>query len=292
VPRLHDAQIELPDALVRNLVDSLFPQWSGPGLRRVESDGTIHRVDRLGDDLVVRLPFIDWAVEDVARDAARLPILADALPVRVPALVGRGVPSEGMPWHWGVYSWLDGRHPSPGSDDDTLIPGLVAALKALRNMAPDGPPSPAAFDAALDDVVTRPKVQVLTPEAPWALDVWDAAIEAGAHTGRAAWVHGDLMPGNLLLDHEGRLASILDWGAAGIADPALDLLSGWTCLGPEGRATFLAQMEATPAQIALARGLALRKVAWGLTYYEATLPGFAAILRHVLAQIGDDAMSA
>lgn len=252
-------------------------------MRRIDSAGTIHRIDRLGDELVVRLPFIDWAVEDVARDAVRLPMLSAALPVDVPTLEGRGVPAHGMPWHWGIYRWLPGRHPVPSDDDAIVATALADVVLALRSLPAVGNPSPAAFDAAKDDAATRPKVVDLG--SPAALRAWDAAVSLGTEVEPASgWVHGDLMPGNLLL-RDGRLAAIIDWGASGVGDPALDLLAAWTCLGPVGRAAYLAALDATPAQITRARALAVRKVAWGLAYYRDTNPEFAAGLEHTLAQV-------
>lgn len=280
---LHEGQIELPDSLVRDLIDAQFPQWKSLPLTPIASDGTIHRVDRLGADLVVRMPFIDWAVEDVALDAERLPLLAAALPVDVPELVGRGQPAPGMPWHWGVYRWLEGRHPEPGVDDARLAPQLADAVLALRSMSPTGRRRPAAFSAASDTATTRPKVVAL--ESTAALKAWDAAVSLGAEPDTASgWVHGDLMRGNLLM-RDGHLTGILDWGASGVGDPALDLLAAWTCFGARGRAVFLGCLEATEEQVVVAKALAVRKVAWGLEYYRSTLPGFARGMEWTLAQV-------
>ena len=137
--------------------------------------------------------------------------------------------------------------------------------------------------SAADNPPTRPKVVELGSDA--ALAAWDAAAALEQEpTGPPAWVHGDLMPGNLLL-RVGRLSAIIDWGASGVGDPALDLLAGWTCLGPEGRSAYLTALDATSEQIALARALAVRKVAWGLPYYAASNPGFARAMQHTLDQV-------
>ena len=98
------------------------------------------------------------------------------------------------------------------------------------------------------------------------------------------WVHGDLMRGNLLM-RDGHLTGILDWGASGVGDPALDLLAAWTCFGARGRAVFLGCLEATEEQVVVAKALAVRKVAWGLEYYRTTLPGFARGMEWTLAQV-------
>ena len=298
--RLHEAQIDVPDALARSLVDHQFPQWSSLPLVRANSDGTINRVDFLGDDLVVRMPFIDWGADDTERHATLPPALRDALGVEVPELVARGAPAPGMPWEWGVYRRIAGRHPvaCDATDEAAVLAGITDLLLALRSVPTDGvAPSPAAFDAAADDAATRPKVAALGSRA--AARAWDEAVQASeSRSARAAsapapsWIHGDVMPGNLLLLDDStrgpRLHAVLDWAAAGSGDPTLDLLGAWTCLGPSARRALFEAVRATPLDIAVARGFAVRKVAWGLPYYRETLPGFAAVLAFTLEQLEAD----
>lgn len=281
--RLHEAQIDVPDSLARRLVDTQFPQWAGLPLTRIPSDGTIHHVYRLGEDLVVRLPFIDWAVEDVDRDAERLPQLARALPIDVPTLVGAGVPAPGMPWRWGVYSWIAGEHLSPGEEGSAIVASLADAVLALRAMSPFGPPSPAALDARADDERTRPRVEAL--RSPAALAAWDAAVTLGPNPASpSGWVHGDLMPGNIIVVGR-QVHGILDWGASGLGDPAIDLLAAWTCMVPAQRRLYLELLSATPDDVTRARAIAVRKAAWGLPYYRDTNPGFVKVLEFTLAQV-------
>ena len=54
-----------------------------------------------------------------------------------------------------------------------------------------------------------------------------------ARTGRGdpVWIHGDLQPGNLVVD-DGRLVAVIDWGALGVGDPAPDVAAAlWTFTG-------------------------------------------------------------
>lgn len=299
---LHEDQIEIPDALVVALVSSQFPQWAREPLRRIGGDGTIHRVDRLGDDKVVRLPFIGWAVDDVERDRERLPVLEAALPVRVPRLLGEGEPAPGMPWRWGVYEWIEGRHPRAGDphDEQALVDGLATTLRALHAIPAQGPgaithPSVAMFDFRADDQATRPHVESLMAvadpaAAAAALGAWDSAVATEPWDGTPTWIHGDLVPGNLLMSasEQPHLTAILDWGASGVGDPAWDLLPAWASLSSPARALFFDAVGATPAQIARARGYAVRKAAYGLEYYRRTLPGFAATMAFVLDQVAAD----
>jgi aminoglycoside phosphotransferase (APT) family kinase protein len=293
--KLHDEQIDIPDAVVRALVDSQFPQWAGLPLRRLSTDGTIHRIDLLGEDLVLRVPTVSWGESDIAFDADVLPLVAIALPVATPELVARGKPTANVPWEWGVYRRLPGRHPVPGDDADSaaLARDLPPLLAALRSLPPLGPPSPAVFAFADDDARTRPKLAELGCwlDPAVASAAWEAALEAEPWDGDGVWIHGDLVSGNLLLEDGlagARLTGVLDWPASGIGDAAFDLLPAWTGMNPEGRAAFLDAVDATPAQVARGRGYALRKVAWGLPYYEHSLPGFAAMLAHTARQIATD----
>lgn len=286
LPRLHDDQIEIPDALVEQLVATQFPQWARLPRRRLESDGTIQRIDHLGENLVTRIPFIEWGARDAPNDQRILPLLAPSLPVTVPRLVGLGAPAQGMPWPWGVYEWIEGRHPRSG-DESAVARGLIDFVLALRAVDVDGPATPAAIDFAHDDAGTRPKIEQLAPYAPVdiAISIWDEAVAEDADQGQPVWLHGDLMPGNLLMrdDTAGtRLHAVLDWGATGRGARWIDLLPAWVCLNAEHRELFLSAVEATQAERTLARGLVLRKVAWGLPYYEHTNPGFAAVMQRAL----------
>lgn len=284
--RLHEAQIDLPDSLARRLVDTQFPRWASLPLTPIASDGTIHAVYRLGEDYVIRLPFIDWAVEDVDRDAERLPLIADALPVDVPTLVAAGEPAEGMPWRWGVYSWIAGEHLTAGEGGSAMVASLADAVLGLRSMAPVGAPSPAALDARADDEQTRPRVEALRSRA--ALDAWDAAVTLGPDPAPpSGWVHGDLMPANIIVVGE-QVHGILDWGASGVGDPALDLLAAWTCMSGAQRRLYLELLAATPEHIIRARAVAVRKVAWGLPYYRDTNPGFVKALEFTFNEISAD----
>jgi aminoglycoside phosphotransferase (APT) family kinase protein len=45
--------------------------------------------------------------------------------------------------------------------------------------------------------------------------------------GPAAWFHGDVSPSNLLVS-QGRLSAAIDFGIAGVGDPACDTAITWT----------------------------------------------------------------
>src|ERR1035441_7976986 len=53
-------------------------------------------------------------------------------------------------------------------------------------------------------------------------------------------VHGDLLPGNLLVNH-GRLSAVIDWGALNAGDPACDLQPAWNIFTGHSRKLFLSE---------------------------------------------------
>ena len=62
VGRMHADEVDTNIDLVVRLLTAQFPLWAGLPIRPVPSTGTDNALIRLGDDKVVRLPRIDWAV--------------------------------------------------------------------------------------------------------------------------------------------------------------------------------------------------------------------------------------
>jgi aminoglycoside phosphotransferase (APT) family kinase protein len=66
--------------------------------------------------------------------------------------------------------------------------------------------------------------------------VWDAALETEI-TAPSVWFHGDIAHGNLLVQR-GRLTAVIDFGTAGVGDPACDLTIAWTMFDDSAREVF------------------------------------------------------
>ncbi|MDG4823676.1 aminoglycoside phosphotransferase family protein [Asanoa sp. WMMD1127] len=291
---MHPGEFPITAELVGRLVAGQFPQWAGRPLRRVPSAGTVNALFRLGDDLVVRLPRVDWSLGDIETEARWLPRLAPRLPVAIPEQVAAGGPAEGYPWPWAVYRWLPGTVPVEDklADPLGLAADLAAFVTAMR--AVDLPDAPAAYrgggHSALDDAV-RPALAglggVLDAETlAAATEAWDADLAVPDYTGPPVWLHADLMPGNLLVDDRGRLTAVIDFATLGVGDPSADLIVAWNLLTAEARETFRAALDVDETTWRRGRGRALAIAVIALVYYHRTNPVFADNARYVIREVG------
>lgn len=285
---MHAEEVAVPVDLVRRLLAEQFPQWAALPLGAVPSYGTDNVLYRLGDELLVRLPKIDWATGQIEKERRWLPWLAPQLPVAVPEVVAVGEPALGYPWQWAVYTWLEGEPPSRGTvelaeDVATFIAALqrIETTDAPRGRQRGGP-------LTLRDDETWAALAQLEGEidVPAATAAWEGALNARPWPHDPIWLHGDLLEGNLLV-RESRLCAVLDWGAASAGDPAFDYHLAWSLLSPV-RDAFRAACGVDDDTWARARGLALSQALVALPYYLETSPPIVARSRLVIREVLED----
>lgn len=291
--RMHDDEVAVDEALVRALLREQLPGLAAEPLAIVEPWGTDHAVWRLGDDLVVRLPRIGWATEQVAFEHTWLPVLAPHLSTPVPEPVAVGEPGAGYPWRWAVHRWLPGEPAALDRMDGPrrFAVDLARFIGELQAVPADGA-RPArnrarplhAYDGSTRAWIARAAGLV---DADAALAVWEEALDAAPHEGPPMWVHGDLEGNTLLLD--GRLAGIIDWGSACAGDPAVDVQVVWSPLfDDDSRRDLLAHLSVDDAALARSRGAAIHQACAALPYYLGTHPLIVERSRHKLAALGVD----
>ncbi|MFJ9615973.1 aminoglycoside phosphotransferase family protein [Streptomyces noursei] len=290
---MHPGMHPVDEDLVRRLIDRQFPQWAGLSVVRIRSGGTINAMYRLGDDMVVRLPFVEGGSKDVALEQEWLPRLASGLPWAVPEVLGAGRPAEGYPWRWSVLRWLAGENPRAGALSEPVglaedLAGFVAAMRSLT--LPGAPAAHRGGAIASLDAATRKAIDALRGLAQEAIDcdavaaVWEDALRAPEWAGPPVWLHADLMPGNLLVDG-GRLTSVIDFGCLGVGDPACDLFPAWNLLPAHAREVFRARLAVDDATWRRGRARTLSQALIALPYYRDTNPAMAHNARHVIREV-------
>ncbi|WP_235096998.1 aminoglycoside phosphotransferase family protein [Amycolatopsis decaplanina] len=254
-------------ALARRLIDTQFPRWAGLPLRPHSPAGSDHVIYRLGEELSVRLPRHDGAIEQASKEAEWLPKLAPHLPLAVPVVVEVGEPDFDYPWPWAVSRWLDGEVATvdalSGSHEAAGV--LAEFLSALHRFDAAAADELVGRPLAARDAATRSAIAKVgdTFDAAAMAELWDSALAAPDRDGPPVWFHGDFHTGNLLMTG-GRLSAVIDFGEFAMGDPARDLMIAFTLMSAETRATFRAALDVDDATWTRGRGWAL---ATGLNAY-------------------------
>ena len=288
---MHPDEIETDIALVRRLLAAQFPQWADLRIDQVASYGTDHDIYRLGDHLAARMPRIGWAVGQATKEREWLPKLAPHLPLAVPVPLVLGRPAEGYPFEWSVYEWLPGENASSHIQDlHQAAIDLAAFIQALRQVDTSGAhPRPVhgrGGPLIEGDEQVRRSITDLGDriDGDTTLRLWEESLSAPAWHGEEVWVHGDLLPGNMLVV-DGRLSAVIDFGGLNVGDPACDLQPAWNMFAGESRRRFLDKLEVDEASWLRGRGWALYQAVSALPYYWDTNPGMIRQASHALAQI-------
>ncbi|MFE9689852.1 aminoglycoside phosphotransferase family protein [Micromonospora sp. NPDC005806] len=293
--RMHADEVMTDEDLVRRLLAGQFPRWADLPLRLVPSYGTDHDIYRLGESLSVRLPRIGWATRQAAKEAEWLPRLAPHLPLTLPVPLAMGCPAEGYPFDWSVYEWLPGENANGALHDlERAAVDLATFIAALRRVDTTGahprPPRARGGDLAEFDEGVRRSVAQLGDriDGDAVLRAWQESLDAPAWAGPGVWVHGDLLPGNLLVV-DGRLSAVIDFGGLNVGDPACDLQPAWNVFAGRSRERFRAELEVDDAAWLRGRGWVLLQAVIALPYYWDTNPGIVRQTSHALAQVLTDA---
>lgn len=285
--RIHDSETDTSRAVVLSLLEAHCPQWAGLEPRQLLTSGTDNAMWRIdppeGRPLVVRLPRTDGAAESLAKELVVLPAIAGRLTIATPKIAYAGQSGRLFPHPWAVVEWLDGsdaweaRLSLLDPRGDALAEDLAQTVIDISGLSDIEVPNrvPGSRGGPLLPLLDR--LDDWLADEKWnangLLDV-GAVRHSAAESAEAAleevvadrFVHGDLIPGNVLVAH-GRLRAVIDWGGAGIGDAALDLVPAWAILDRRGRDVFRAATGATHASWLRGRAFALEQAVGGVLYY-------------------------
>ena len=284
--KMHADEFHIDQHLVQKLIGEQFPEWMGLELKPVLSAGTDHALYMLGNEMVVRLPKIGWAVENVDKEYLWLPKIAPFLPISIPIPLAKGQPTNEYPYPWSIYRWLEGNNPKVGALQNpiALTQELAAFIRAMHSInLPNGPTSNRGVPLIEKDLETRKAPAKLEGmiDVPLVTQIWENALRAPQWSNPPVWIHGDLSPGNLL-QVNGHLSAVIDFGILGIGDPACDLIIAWNLLPSYTRAIFRAALQVEEDMWAKGRGWALTNALIALPYYKDTNPTLADDMKDLL----------
>lgn len=291
---MHDDEIDISEASVRELIASQYPGWSAKPIRRIRSSGTVNAIFRIGDELAARFPLRTAdpaATRQILEEEARASEeFARHSPFPSPVPVAIGDPGAAYPLPWSVQTWLPG---AVASDDDqsgsagfaTDLARLVAALRSAgtggRRFGGSGRGGDLReHDKWVDSCLHRSEHLL---DVPRLTALWRRLRELPRTTGDVM-THGDLIPPNVLVGN-GRLAGILDCGGFGPADPALDVIAGWHLLHDGPRAAFFAELGCDELEVERSKAWAFEQAIGAVWYYDTTNPAMSTMGRRTLQRI-------
>ena len=147
------------------------------------------------------------------------------------------------------------------------------------------PPIAAGTSRARTRAVRENLARIPEFDAVRLTDLWEHALAAAPWPHPPVWVHGDLLPSNVLVGDDGGLAAVIDF-APGVADPAVELIAAWNLVPAEHRDAFRAALDVDDDTWARGRGWAIVQAAVALPYYRDINPGMTAMARYALGQLG------
>jgi aminoglycoside phosphotransferase (APT) family kinase protein len=278
---MHEGQLDVTVALVEELVQEQFPEWSDLPVRAVPSHGTVNALFRIGDELVARLPILpgepavlQQELEDEAAAARRLHTMS---PYPTPAPVAIGAPAPGYPQPWAVQTWIDGTiaYDADVAGSTGFAEDLARFVLALRTAPTEGRVFTGSWrggvltsqDEYVADGLERSRGMI---DVDALARLW-ADLRTTPRTEPDVWTHRDLMPGNLLV-RDGRLAGVIDVGTFTVSDPAMDLQPAWNLLDPTARAAFRAALGSDDDEWRRGMGWSFAQAIGCLWYYVETNP--------------------
>lgn len=268
--------IAINEALVKKLIQMQFPKWTKLPIKPVSNSGWDNRTFHLGKSMVVRLPSAEEYAPQVLKEQFWLPKLAPHLSVSIPTPKALGKPSDEFPFHWSIYEWIPGDIAKKAKIAylSEFARELAQFLIDLHRIDSSKGPTPGddnfhrGGSLKIYDKETRKAIKLLKNKIDTnaALRIWDTALSS--HWDQPpVWVHGDLSPGNLLIQ-DGKLTAVIDFGLLSVGDTACDLVIAWTFFEGDSRQCFQDSLLLDEDTWNRARGWALWKaviIAAGLT---------------------------
>ncbi|STX46922.1 aminoglycoside phosphotransferase [Legionella hackeliae] len=224
--KMHENEFTIDEDLVRHLLQKQCPQWKNLSLAPILSSGTDNALFRLGDDYVVRLPRIDWATESIKKEYEWVPKISQCLKMPISEPFFKGAPETFYPWAWLIVRWNEGYTPPFENDSEyeVLAKDLACFLNELHSITlENGPLSRRGVPLKeLNEETTQALAQLKDDiDTQLATSLWNQLASLPSWTKNPVWVHGDFLPGNILVRNN-RLNAVIDFSDVGIGDPGCD----------------------------------------------------------------------
>jgi aminoglycoside phosphotransferase (APT) family kinase protein len=243
-------EIAITPEEAREIIEAQFPQLIPVEIAEL-GKGFDNTVFIVNDVYVFRFPRKEIAVQLLNIENQLLPILVSKLNITIPEPIFFGQATKNYKWPFTGYHHVKGNSPEELSNEIRSLSAapLAEFLKRLHQFPIDqaekmGVP----FDryermnigkrkVMLVDNIKKATELQLIEEAEVALD-WLNTMEVGQLDSPITLVHGDCHIRNILVDTDGVISGIIDWGDTHLGNPAIDLSIAYSFLPLSGREQF------------------------------------------------------
>lgn len=293
--KMHENEQDVTLELVRALLQGQCPQWANLDLAPLLSSGTDNALFRLGDQYVVRMPRIEWSpgsvMNGINKESVLVPQLARHLTTAISEPVFKGVPNDVYPWPWSITIWNDGHNPGFEKDNEfeQLAIDLASFLNELHSikLPENGPFSRRGVPLMNLDPETKKALKALEDDMDTGplTSLWAALSNTPGWDKPPVWIHGDLLPGNILIQNN-RLSAVIDFADVGLGDPACDLIVAWCLFNTHSREVFRQHLVNVDGHTwRRGQGWALSIALIILPYYKNTNPVLTSVARRIIEQL-------
>jgi aminoglycoside phosphotransferase (APT) family kinase protein len=293
---MHDNQLDVSPDVVRALIDRQFPRWRSLQVRPVAATGTVNAIFRIGDRYTARFPLEAGDADTVRRsleaEAAAAGELAGRTRFDTPEPIALGEPGAGYPLPWSVQTWLPGTAATEADPGDSAAFALdlaefIAGVRSIpargRTFSGHGRGGDLHdHDEWLETCFARSEGML---DVPRLRRMWAALRDLPRGDAPDVMNHGDLMPGNVLVSDDRRLAGVLDVGGLLAADPALDLVSAWHLLNAGPRRALRESLGSDDLEWSRGQAWAFQQSMGLVWYYADSNPVMAGIGRRTLDRL-------
>ncbi|QJC53946.1 phosphotransferase [Paenibacillus albicereus] len=245
-----DAEWEVDEEQARTLIGKQFPQLSSKQVKRLDS-GWDNTVFLIGDEYVFRFPRRTFAIGTIRTEGRLLPELEPFMTLPYPIPLFYGEASDEYPAPFLGYAYVPGDFPIGLTEERRALSAekLAKFLRRLHEF-----PVQAALKGGvkqdhrnLTDIASR-KVQMtgflskvvdhLSPEESGAIETYMGRLQKDRVEAVNVLLHGDLHFKNILVNENGIVSGIIDWGDLSVGHPACDLSVAYSFLPPFARGAF------------------------------------------------------
>lgn len=289
---MHEGELTLSFELIHTLLESQCPQYAALPLTKNDLGGTMNHIFRLGDDKMLRLPRMPGD-KTLEKEVRWINYLQPHFDVRFPQPLFVGSPTEEYPAVWAVFGWVEGTPCGQLTETEeiSLARELAAFVNKLHALpVPEDAPKAGRRPLKELDASTLAAMEECRPfyhtpaEEERLRRIWERAQPLPLWDGQRHFIHADLLKINILQEN-GKLQAILDFGSVGAGDPAFDLIPAWTIFGPAGRREFRSLLRYEDTLWQRARAYALHQALLIIPYYAESYPAFTAMALDTLQQI-------